>query len=159
MEVIKIPNMGKVEYDRLISEEYLSRIVFKGKKYPYIAPFLYVFDGSYMYFLSTRYGKKIECFKQDPHVSVEVEKYSMDLSNYAFVILSGRLVEVKDPGMKKAVRDNFVRLIKDKNLSRNIMIALGHSPQDPIETITSEERSLIWKLAYVERIAGFKSGI
>lgn len=40
MEIVKIPNMKKVEYDRLISEEYVSRIVFKGEKYPYVAPFL-----------------------------------------------------------------------------------------------------------------------
>ncbi|SNQ62206.1 pyridoxamine 5'-phosphate oxidase family protein [Candidatus Methanoperedens nitratireducens] len=158
MEIVKIPNMKKVEYDRLISEEYVSRIVFKGEKYPYVAPFLYIFDGNYMYFFSTKYGKKIEYFKQNPYVSVEVEKFSRDLSNYAFVTLSGRLVEVKDSGEKKAIRDNFVRMIEDKKLSKNIMVALGHSPDDPIETIGSEERNLIWKLVDVKKITGFKDG-
>jgi hypothetical protein len=43
--------MSKKEYDKLINEQYISRIAFKGK-YPYIAPFMYVFDGKYFYFLS-----------------------------------------------------------------------------------------------------------
>lgn len=72
MEIVKMPKMEKKEYDRLIREQYIARIAFKGKKYPYIAPFLYVFDEKYLYFLSTRYGKKIEYFRQDPYVTVEI---------------------------------------------------------------------------------------
>jgi len=158
MEIVKIPKMEKKEYDRLIREEYISRVVFKGEKYPYIAPFLYIFDENFMYFLPTKYGKKIKYFQQNPYVSVEVEKYSRDLSNYVFVTLSGRLVEVKDTGEKKAIREKFVRMIRDKNLSKNIMIALGYSPEEPLETIVSEERTLIWKLIDVKYIVGFKNG-
>jgi nitroimidazol reductase NimA-like FMN-containing flavoprotein (pyridoxamine 5'-phosphate oxidase superfamily) len=158
MEIVKIPKMEKEEYDRLIKEEYISRIVLKGEKYPYIAPFLYVFDGNFMYFLPTKYGKKIKYFQQNPYVSVEVEKYSRDLSNYVFVTLSGRLVEVKDASKKKAIREELVRMVKNKNLSKNVMIALGYSPEDPLEIIVSEERTLIWKLVDVKDIIGFKNG-
>ena len=63
MNIHKVPLMRKQEYDELIRERYVSRIGFKGE-YPYIAPFIYVFDGSFIYFLSTKYGKKIERFKQ-----------------------------------------------------------------------------------------------
>lgn len=157
MKIVKIPYMSKEEYDRMIREEHISRIAFKGEKYPYIAPFLYVFDGNYMYFLSTRYGRKMEYFRQNPYVTVEVEKLSSDLSEYAFVTLSGRLVEVTDAAKKRAIRDDFVRLIKGRSLSRNIMAALGHSPQEPVEAIVSEERSLIWKLASVGKITGLKN--
>lgn len=157
-EIVKIPKMEKSEYDLLIKEEYVARIAFKGEKYPYIAPFIYVFDGNYMYFLSTRYGKKIENFKQNPYVSVEVEKYSPDMSNYAFITLSGRLVEVMDADNKKDIRDSFIRMIKDRDLSKNVMIALGHSPKDPLENIINEERNLIWKLVDVNRSTGFKNG-
>ena len=48
MEIIKIPRMDKAEYDRLIEKGYVCRIAFQGEKYPYIAPFLYVFDGSFL---------------------------------------------------------------------------------------------------------------
>ena len=158
MEVVKIPSMGKGEYDRLIEEEYVCRIAFKGDKYPYIAPFVYVFDGRFMYFLSTKYGKKIEFFRLDPHVSVEVERYAPDLSRYRFVTLRGRLVEVGDPEERRAVRERFVDLILRKSLSRNVLSALGHSPNDPLDSIVEEERSLVWKLVDVEKIVGLKDG-
>lgn len=157
MEIVKMRNMGKKEYDRLIREQYIARIVFKGEKYPYIAPFLYVFDGKYIYFLSTRYGRKIEYFRQNPYVTVEIERYDPDLSNYAFVSLSGHLVEVTEEVIKKEVREHFIRLIREKNLSENIMVALGHSSQDPTEAIVREERNFIWKLTDVRKITGLKN--
>ena len=157
MEIVKIPRMEKKEYDTLISEGYLSRIAFIGDKYPYIAPFLYVFDGNFMYFLSTRYGKKIQFFRQHPYVSVEVERTSSDLSWYNFVTLQGRLVEVDDSIEKKIIRQKFIGMIREKNLSKNILAALGHSPQEPIESIASEERSCIWKLTGVTDIVALKN--
>jgi len=157
MEIVKMPDMGKREYDKLIMEQYIARIVFKGEKYPYIAPFLYVFDGKYLYFLSTRYGKKLKYFRQNPYITVEIERYDPDLSNYAFVSLSGHLVEVIDEVSKREVRDHFVRLIREKDLSENIMIALGHSSQDPPEALVHEERNVIWKLTEVRKITGLKN--
>ena len=158
MEVVKIPRMKKREYDRLIDDEHVCRIAFKGDRYPYLAPFIYVFDGNFMYFLSTKYGKKIELFREDPHVSVEVERFAPDLSSYRFVTLRGRLEEVLDPEEKRAVRERFVDLIRRKSLSRNILSALGHSPDDPLDSIAREERSLVWKLVEVEKIVGLKDG-
>jgi hypothetical protein len=46
---------------------------------------MYVFDGKYLYFLSTNYGRKIEYFKNNPKVSVEIEEYAPDLSSFTFV--------------------------------------------------------------------------
>ena len=158
LEVVKIPRMKKREYDRLIDDEHVCRIAFKGDRYPYLAPFIYVFDGNFMYFLSTKYGKKIELFREDPHVSVEVERFAPDLSSYRFVTLRGRLEEVLDPEEKRAVRERFVDLIRRKSLSRNILSALGHSPDDPLDSIAREERSLVWKLVEVEKIVGLKDG-
>jgi len=150
MMIFKMPSMKKREYDRLIEEEYVCRIAFKGESHPYIAPFLYIFDGKYMYFLSTKYGKKVWHFKQNPFVTVEVEKYNRDLSNFAFVAIPGRLEEVPDQEIRNFVRQKFVELIKEKNLSPNVMSALGHSPEEPIEALLSEERSNVWKLVGVD---------
>ena len=157
MEIVKIPAMEKEEYDRLIAEGYISRIAFTGRKYPYIAPFLYVYDGTFMYFLSTKYGSKIHYFRQNPYVSVEVEKYTPDLSTYTFVTLSGRLVEVKDPNDKKAIREKFVHLIEHKQLSNKIMAALGHSPEEPLESLVKEERSFVWKLVDIKNLVALKN--
>jgi uncharacterized protein len=157
MEIVKIPRMEKEEYDRLIEEGYISRIAFQGEKYPYIAPFLYVFDGTFIYFLSTKYGKKIEYFRKSPYVSVEVEKYTKDLSCYTFVTMQGYLEELHDSIEKKLIRQLFVDLIKEKHLSLNILAALGHSPLDPPEAIAREERSLVWKLTGVKDLVALKN--
>ena len=157
MEIIKIPKMEKKEYDRLIEEGYVSRIAFQGEKYPYIAPFLYVFDGKHLYFLSTKYGRKVNLFRESPYVSVEVEKYSKDLSCYTFVTMQGRIEEVTDSIEKKIVRENFVSLIKERKLSNNILAALGLSPQDPPESIALEERSMVWRLSGVKDIVALKN--
>jgi uncharacterized protein len=157
MEIVKIPRMEKEEYDRLIEEGYISRIAFQGEKYPYIAPFLYVFDGTFIYFLSTKYGKKIEYFRKSPYVSVEVEKYTKDLSCYTFVTMQGYLEELHDSIEKKLIRQLFVDLIKEKHLSLNILAALGHSPLDPPEAIAQEERSLVWKLTGVMDLVALKN--
>lgn len=157
MEIVKIPRMDKEEYDRLIAEGYLCRIAFQGDKYPYIAPFLYVFDGRFLYFLSTKYGKKIDYFRKSPYVSVEVERYSSDLSYYTFVTMQGRLEEVEDSIEKKLVRERFVDLIVGRHLSNNILGALGHSPEDPPEAIAREERSLVWRLTGVKDLVALKN--
>lgn len=155
--IVKIPKLKREEYDELIKEQFVSRVIFKGDSYPYIAPFLYVFDEHYIYFLPTKYGKKIEYFKENPHVTVEIERYSEDMSDYKFVVLFGKLEEVEDEEEKRNVRNRFVDLIRNKELSTNIMKALGHSPDDPVESIVSEEKNLVWKLVDVEDIMGFKS--
>ena len=75
MSMVKIPSMKKIEYDQLINEGFMSRIAFKGEKHPYVAPFLYVFDGHFMYFLSTKYGKKVQYFQQDPLHKNKLQKF------------------------------------------------------------------------------------
>jgi nitroimidazol reductase NimA-like FMN-containing flavoprotein (pyridoxamine 5'-phosphate oxidase superfamily) len=157
MDIEKMPLMKKAEYDEIINDQYICRIAFKGEKHPYIAPFLYVFDGKYMYFLSTKYGKKVKYFYQDPYVSVEVESYSPDLSNFSFVSLFGRLMEVEDAEVKQSVRKMFLQLIKTKRLSANVLSALGHSPKDPFESILEEGRNSVWKLVGVKEILGLKN--
>lgn len=158
-DIFKMPRMGKTEYDRLVKEQYICRIAFKGEEHPYIAPFLYVFDGRNMYFLSTNYGRKVQYFRNNPNVIVEIENYSPDLSTFSFVALPGRLVEVEDFGQKSRVRESFVNMIKSKGLSSNVLSALGHSPEEPVEVLLAGERNLVWKLegVKVDEILGLKS--
>jgi nitroimidazol reductase NimA-like FMN-containing flavoprotein (pyridoxamine 5'-phosphate oxidase superfamily) len=157
MEIVKIPRMEKEEYDSLIHNRFMARIAFNGEKYPYIAPFLYVYDGKNLYFLSTKYGKKIDYFRKSPYVSVEIEQYASDLSCFMFVTLQGYLEEVTDSIEKKIIRGKFVDLIRDHHLSMNILSALGHSPEDPPESICREERSLVWRLNGVRNLVALKN--
>jgi len=158
MDPVKIPKMPKNEYDALIKRQYVSRIAFFGAGHPYIAPFMYVFDGKYLYFLSTKYGRKMEYFKSDPKVSVEIEEYAKDLSAFTFVSLQGSLEEVKDPLQKKKVREQFVKMIKKNHLSMRVLTALGHTSQDTPESIVREDRSVVWKLVGVKDIVALKNG-
>lgn len=157
MDIVKIPKMEVEEYNRLIEEGYICRIAFQGEKYPYLAPFLYVFDGKFLYFLSTKYGRKNDLYKLNPHVSVEVERYSTDLSCYNFVTMQGYLLQENDSITKKQIREKFVDMIKEKNLSPNILSALGHDPSEPLEALVAEERTNIWKLSGVTDIVALKN--
>ena len=157
MDILKIPHMEKEEYDRLIKENYVSRIAFKGDSHPYVAPFLYVFDGHNLFFLSTKYGKKIQYFNENSNVAVEIERISPDLSSYTFVTLLGRLDEVTDIAEGRRVRQQFVTMIKTRELSSNVFAALGHSPTEPLESIVNENRSLVWKLDRVGEIVALKN--
>ncbi|BDZ66732.1 pyridoxamine 5'-phosphate oxidase family protein [Methanobacterium ferruginis] len=156
MKILKIPSMNKNEYDMFINEQYVSRIAFKGD-YPYIAPFLYVFDGKFIYFLSTKYGKKVELLQQDPQVAVEIENYEDDMSSYCFVTLQGKINEVDDEGVKLTVRKMFVDMIQEKDLSPQVLAALGHSPEDPLESLIKNEHSSVWKLVDVQEIVALKN--
>ncbi len=159
MDIFKMPQMAKSEYDLLVREEFVCRIAFQGERHPYIAPFLYVFDGRFMYFLSTKYGRKVQHFQRNSYVTVEIERYAPDLSQFSFVTLPGRLVEVDDEQQKLAVREMFVKLIREKNLSPNVLSALGHSPNEPLEVLLKDERNSVWKLigVKVDSILGLKS--
>jgi nitroimidazol reductase NimA-like FMN-containing flavoprotein (pyridoxamine 5'-phosphate oxidase superfamily) len=156
MGIVKIPRMKKSEYDKLISKQYLCRVAFRGNKYPYIAPLLYIFDGNFMYFLSTNYGRKISYFREYPYVIVEIEDYEKNFSDFSFMILSGKIIEIKDEEEDLKIRKDFVKMLRDRNLSQNIMITLGHLPSEPFESIINEKRSIVWKLTDVEEIKAFK---
>ncbi len=158
MDALKIPGMTKAEYDALIERQYVSRIAFAGTGHPYIAPFMYIFDKKYLYFLSTKYGRKMEYFAANPLVSVEIEEYMPDLSSFTFVSLQGKLEEVKDPARKKDVREQFVAMMARHRLSPRVLSALGYSPEDPPEIIIHEERSAVWKLVGVKDIVALKNG-
>jgi len=142
--------MEKSEYDILINEGYICRIAFNGDKHPYIAPFLYVFDGKFMYFLSSKYGRKVDHFRKNPNVTIEVERYSPDLSNFAFVAVPGRLAEIEDPKAQGIIRQMFIEMIRGRGLSSHALSALGHSPDEPLDALLSDERNSVWKLIGVK---------
>ncbi len=158
MDPEKIPRMPKEEYDALIRRQYMSRIAFGACEHPYVAPFVYVFDGRYLYFLPSNYGRKVEYVRADPRVSVEIEEYAPDLSAFTFVSLQGSVEEVDDPQSKRQVRERFVNLIRERGLSPRILTAFGLAPGDQPEALVQDERSLVWRLVDVQDIVALKDG-
>lgn len=158
VSMVKIPKMNKEEYDRLIDENHISRIAFNGNGFPYIAPFMYIFDkdGEFLYFLSTNYGKKIDLFNKNPKVAVEIERYDEDMSSYKFVTLQGSIIEVKDLKEQKEIKKQFIKMIQD-NLSSKALAALGYSPDKSPKSILEGKHSLVWKLVDVSEIVALKN--
>jgi len=66
MKPLKIPKMTKAEYDALIERQGVSRISFGACEHPYIAPFMYVFDKKYLYFLSTNMAERWNFCSKSP---------------------------------------------------------------------------------------------
>jgi len=156
--VFEIPALTQEECEKIITAEYLCRIAFHGEKYPYLAPFLYVWQNNHIYFLSANYGAKIKYFRENPLVVVEIEQTVPDLSRCRFVTLYGRLREIQANEEKKTIRRAFVSLIQEKNLSKNIIAALGHNPEENLDALETEGRSLVWKLDEVDRVSELQFG-
>ena len=158
MDIVKIPCMSREEYDKLIFENFICRIAFDGDIHPYIAPFMYVFDSEkkFLYFLSTKYGKKMDLFNKNPNVAVEIEKYSENMSNYKFITLQGKIIEVSDESEKNEVLRSFINLIQNK-LSIKALAALGYSTDESPESLLNGENILLWKLIDVKKIVALKN--
>ena len=114
MKVFEIPALSQEECKKIITAEYLCRIAFHGEQYPYLAPFLYIWQNNHLYFLSANYGAKIKYFRENPLVVVEIEQTVPDLSHCRFVTLYGRLQEIQAHEEKKTVRRAFVFQCSEK---------------------------------------------
>ncbi len=152
----KIPKMTKAEYDALITNGVVSRIAFCNDNKPYIAPFIYVFSGGHLYFLSTRYGKKMAFFSSNPQVSVEIENVAADMEHYRFVTLQGRLAEVTESAVQQKIKKEFAGLITSRRLSSHALWALGYTPAESPDNIVSEDRTMVWRLDSVSDITALK---
>ncbi|MCW4044918.1 MAG: pyridoxamine 5'-phosphate oxidase family protein [Candidatus Bathyarchaeota archaeon] len=157
MGLLKLPKMNDSEIDKLLSEQFLCRIAFAGDDSQYIAPFQYALVNSKLYFHFTNYGRKMSYLKEGKPVCVEVEKYKQDLSEYAFVVLTGKLTLVSDPEERKLAIDQLVSSSKQKNLSRNFLAVHGFPETADWASLKSAENLVIAKLEKVTEKVGLKS--
>jgi nitroimidazol reductase NimA-like FMN-containing flavoprotein (pyridoxamine 5'-phosphate oxidase superfamily) len=148
--------MKKSEIEKLIKEQFLCRIAFKGEEYPYIAPFQYVFTNGKLYFHFTAYGRKMKLIDKHEKVCVEIEQYNPDLSRYMFITLKGNLRIVTDPVEKvKAIQK--MRDFGKKRLSRNFLAAHGLRADENWDSLTAEKPIVIVKLDPLVAESGLKS--
>jgi len=148
--------MQEREIQKLIREQTICRIAFKGEKYPYVAPFRYIFTNGSLYFHFTGYGKKIRLLERDKRACVEIEKYRKDLSEYSFVVLRGTLKIVADP----KERVNAIKKMAEegkRRLSRNFLAAHGLKKEDGWSSFTPEKPLVIVKLEEIAEEIGLKS--
>ena len=157
MVVFKLPKMTKQEMWKLIRRQRLCRIAFKGKNYPYMAPFQYAeLDGS-LYFHFTDYGTKMKLIENDKRVCVEIEEYREDLSQYSFIVLRGTLKVITDQKERTQALTKLSEEGKQK-LSPNFLPAHGFKKEDGWSSLTPGNTSLIVvKLENITQEIGLKS--
>ncbi len=148
--------MEKFEIEKLLQEQMLCRIAFKGDKYPYMAPFQYVLMDGSLYFHFTDYGKKIRLLEMDKRVCVEIEKYTPDLSEYNFVVFRGELEVVRDPQERAEAIKRLAEEGKQK-LSANFLAAHGFKKEEGWSSFTPERPMIIVKLKGLAEKVGLKS--
>lgn len=156
VEIVEMPRMKENEIEQLIREQFLCRIAFKGDLQPYISPFQYVFVNGTLYFHFTDYGKKMSFFKRETPVCVEIERYTPTLSEYGFVLLTGKLRLVEDREERKKAIEKMAEVGKQK-LSANFLMAHGFSKGSDWDDFTADKSILIIKLGEVTEKIGLKS--
>jgi nitroimidazol reductase NimA-like FMN-containing flavoprotein (pyridoxamine 5'-phosphate oxidase superfamily) len=153
---VKLPRMKEDEIKKLIKEQMLCRIAFKGKNYPYMAPFQYVYMNDTLYFHFTDYGRKMKFLEKDERVCVEIEKYQPDMSEYNFVVLRGSIEIVNDAQERSRVIKKMAEDGKRK-LSRNFLAAHGFKKEEGWSALSPEKPLVIVKLTEIVEEIGLKS--
>ncbi len=148
--------MNNWEIDEVLQDQMLCRIAFKGDKYPYIAPFQYVFVDGSLYFHFTDYGRKMKLLEKDQRVCVEIEQYTPDLSEYKFIVLRGSLKLVSDPSTRSKVIERMAGEGK-QNLSTNFLAAHGFKSEEGWSTLSPDRPIVIVELYDVIETLGLKS--
>jgi nitroimidazol reductase NimA-like FMN-containing flavoprotein (pyridoxamine 5'-phosphate oxidase superfamily) len=149
--------MTKLELWKIIRRNRLCRIAFKGREYPYIAPFQYVVLNDTLYFHFTDYGTKMKLIENDKRVCVEIEEYQEDLSEYRFVVLRGTLKKVTDQKERTKTIQEMAEDGKQK-LSPNFLPAHGFKKEDGWDSLNPANSSLVvLKLENIAQSIGLKS--
>lgn len=156
MNPIKLPLMNEEEVNKLIKTQFICRIAFAGKEGPYIAPFQYVWINNQLYFHFTNYGNKIAFLKEQKQVCVEIEKFTPNLSEYAFIVLEGTLKLVEDKEERSKAIQKLSEIGKEK-LSPNFLLAHGFNSNEGWSILNTEQPIMIIKLDKVKSKKGLKS--
>ena len=156
MPAVRLPRMSEDEIEALIREEQICRIAFRGKKNPYLIPFQYVVMNGHMYFHFTDYGRKMSLLGRGEPVCIEIERFTPDMSQYKFVVITGSLEIVKD----QTERMEAIKAIVEtgtRNLSANFVAVHGFKKEDGWSSITTDKPMIVVRLAKVIERIGLKS--
>ncbi len=150
-DVYRLPAMSQREVDRLLKGCRICRMAFNDLPQPYIIPLDYVYVNGKLYFHFANYGKKVELFRRDPHVSVEADRYNADITEYESVTLMGILVRVTAPDEKKMASGALLSTIGPRGGGKNVAARHGFSKLDADEL--SAEGSMVLRLDVTDHIA------
>lgn len=150
-EVYRLPAMSKQETERLLECCRICRMALNDRPQPYIIPLDYVYVRGNLYFHFANYGRKVELFRRDPHVSVEVDRFNADITAYESVTLMGTLSEVTDPAEKRMASEALLESIGSRGGRGNVAARHGYNDMD-IDTLSSKG-SLVLRLDVTDYVA------
>jgi len=156
MTKVKLPEMSEEEIKEVIRNQKICRIAFIDGKYPYIAPFQYLYYNDHFYFHFTDYGKKKEILSKNNNVCVSIEQLEPNLRSYSFISFQGKLSLVIDKDERKKVIKELIKEAK-KNFSEDFLAAHGFEKESGWDGFKIEDQ-LIYKLHDVQYQIGLKSG-
>jgi hypothetical protein len=149
--IYKLPSMSRQEVDRLLESVRICRMAFNDSPWPYIIPLDYVYVNGKMYFHFADYGKKVELFKKDPHVSVEVDRFNADITEYESVTLMGTLSRVADPEEKKMASGALLETMESRGGEKNVAARHGYERLD--RGTLSSASSMVLRLDVADYVA------
>lgn len=150
-EVYKLPRMSDKELDDLLKSGRICRMALNDSPQPYIIPLDYVYINGRVYFHFADYGHKVDLYRKNPNVSIEVDQYNDDVTDYRNATLMGRLVKVTDPDEKGLVADALLNSIKAREDTGNVAARHGFSSLDR-DTLMSGD-SLLLRLDVTDYVA------
>jgi nitroimidazol reductase NimA-like FMN-containing flavoprotein (pyridoxamine 5'-phosphate oxidase superfamily) len=138
----KLSELSSREIDSIINEQIICRIGFRGGEYPSMSLFQYTRIGDSLFFHFTEYGNKLESLETDNRVCVEIEDLSVDLGEFRFVLLKGRLQVVVDEKKKEEVVRRLAVEGK-KRLSEKFLAAHGFGKGSDWSTFENNKSMII----------------
>lgn len=149
--VYRLPAMSKQDTEKLLESCRICRMALNDRPQPYIIPLDYVYVKGKIYFHFANYGRKVELFRRDPHVSVEVDRFNNDITEYESVTLMGTLAVVTDPSEKKMASEALLGSIGSRGGKSNVAARHGYNDLD-INTLSSKD-SLVLRLDIADYVA------
>ena len=143
-DIVKLPEMTAAEMERLLSEQKICRMALKDDPWPYIIALDYIYSDGEMYFHFADYGRKMDLIANDPNVSVEVDNFCSDTTNFSTVTLMGRLAKVTDSAEKKTAATALHDTAVERGGVKNVAARHGFTDLD-VKTLTSK-KSAVYKL-------------
>jgi nitroimidazol reductase NimA-like FMN-containing flavoprotein (pyridoxamine 5'-phosphate oxidase superfamily) len=102
--------MSAQEIDDLMSEGRIGRLAMASSDgYPYLIPMPFCWVEGTIYLRLSPTGRKGALLKQNNRVCFEIDACSDDMSDYASILIEGRLEPVDNLGEKARVREETAR--------------------------------------------------
>jgi uncharacterized protein len=93
----------------------------------------------------------MDLFRKDPLVSVEVDRYNKDITDYESVTLMGTLMKVSDQEEKKKASDALLNTIDSRGGQKNVAARHGYDTLD--KNNLSAPGSMVLRVDVIDYVA------